>query len=179
MNSVLSAVQSVKASAFKALTGSDAAKNAVKTPTAIATAVLSFAKTRAEGASNSAAAVITASGVLGQLTGAAMGAIVGAAATGPAAPVAAAVLGVAAGKIGGDIGTSLGGIIANAFGLPLVVDLDGDGVDLTPLTQSKTFFDMRGDGFREHTGWVGPGDGLLVVDFNHNGHVGGWSHWNS
>jgi len=171
VNSVLSAVQSVKASAFKALTGSDAAKNAVKTPTAIATAVLSFAKTRAEGASNSAAAVITASGVLGQLTGAAMGAIVGAAATGPAAPVAAAVLGVAAGKIGGDIGTSLGGIIANAFGLPLVVDLDGDGVDLTPLTQSKTFFDMRGDGFREHTGWVGPGDGLLVVDFNHNGQV--------
>src|SRR5207244_785226 len=37
--------------------------------------------------------------------------------------------------------------------------------------QSRTFFDMRGDGFREHTGWVGPGDGLLVVDFNHNGQV--------
>src|SRR2546427_675267 len=30
---------------------------------------------------------------------------------------------------------------------------------------------MRGDGFREHTGWVGTGDGLLVVDFNHNGQV--------
>src|SRR5207244_5537642 len=45
------------------------------------------------------------------------------------------------------------------------------GVDLPPLTQSKTFFDMRGGGFREHTGWVGAGDGLLVVDFNHNGQV--------
>src|SRR2546427_1608999 len=30
---------------------------------------------------------------------------------------------------------------------------------------------MDGDGFREHTGWVGAGDGLLVVDFNHNGQV--------
>src|SRR5207249_10105011 len=100
-----------------------------------------------------------------------VGAIVGAAAAGPAAPVAAAILGVAASKIGGDIGTSLGGIIADAFGLPLVVDRDGDGVNLVTLAQSKTFFDMDGDGFREHTGWVGAGDGLLVADFNHNGHV--------
>ncbi|HLB75569.1 MAG TPA: calcium-binding protein, partial [Candidatus Dormibacteraeota bacterium] len=168
---MLSAVSTIKGEAFKALTGSDAAKNAVKVPGMIATETLNFAQLRAAGASNAAAAVITASGVVGKLSGAVMGAIVGAAATGPAAPVAAAVLGLAAAKVGGDIGTTLGGIIANAFGLPLVVDLDGDGVDLVSLAQSRTFFDMRGDGFREHTGWVGAGDGLLVVDFNHNGQV--------
>ena len=168
---MLSALSTIKGEAFKALTGSDAAKNAVKVPGMIATETLSFAQLRAAGASNAAAAVITASGVVGKLSGAVMGAIVGAAATGPAAPVAAAILGVAASKIGGDIGTTLGGIIANSFGLPLVVDLDGDGVNLVTLAQSKTFFDMDGDGFREHTGWVGAGDGLLVVDFNHNGQV--------
>ena len=172
---MLSAISTIKGEAFKAITGSDAAKNAVKVPGMIATETLSFAQLRAAGASNAAAAVITASGVIGQLTGTAMAGIVGAVATGPAAPLGAAVavgiLGAAAGRIGGDIGTSLGGIIANAFGLPVVVDLDGDGVDLVALTQSRTFFDMRGDGFREHTGWVGPGDGLLVVDPNHNGQV--------
>src|SRR5207247_11132605 len=139
--SVLSALSTIKGEAFKACTGSDAAKNAVKVPGMIATETLSFAQLRAAGASNAAAAVITASGVIGQLTGTAMAGIVGAVATGPAAPLGAAVAvgirGAAAGRTGGDIGQRLGGIIATAFGLPGGVDLHGDGAASVALTQSR------------------------------------------
>jgi hypothetical protein len=38
---------------------------------------------------------------------------------------------------------------------PLVLDLDGDGVELTALEGSAAFFDLDGDGFAEQTGWVG------------------------
>ncbi|TLY41876.1 MAG: hypothetical protein E6K58_09100 [Nitrospirae bacterium] len=58
------------------------------------------------------------------------------------------------------------------FGFPLVVDLDGAGLDLVSLATSTTSFDMDGDGVRNRTGWVGPDDGLLVEDFNHDGKIG-------
>ena len=54
---------------------------------------------------------------------------------------------------------------------PLVLDLDGDGVELTGLTSSQTYFDLDGDGFAEKTGWVGGGDGLLALDRNGNGDI--------
>jgi len=56
---------------------------------------------------------------------------------------------------------------------PLVLDLDGNGVDLTSLASSGVHFDFNGDHFREATGWVGPGDGLLVYDFNNDGAISG------
>jgi hypothetical protein len=37
---------------------------------------------------------------------------------------------------------------------PLVLDLDGDGIELSSLTNSTAFFDLDDDGFYEHTGWV-------------------------
>jgi Ca2+-binding RTX toxin-like protein len=52
---------------------------------------------------------------------------------------------------------------------PLVFDLDGHGVNLTPLSSSDVQFDLDGDGFAERTGWVTAGDGLLVRDANANG----------
>jgi Ca2+-binding RTX toxin-like protein len=52
---------------------------------------------------------------------------------------------------------------------PIVLDLDGDGVSLVSLAQSTVGFDQDGDGRRDRTGWAGPGDGLLVLDRNHNG----------
>lgn len=55
---------------------------------------------------------------------------------------------------------------------PLVLDLDGDGIELTALAgQTGPMFDMDGDGFLEHTGWVMPDDGLLTLDLNGNGTV--------
>ncbi|MFG5379674.1 calcium-binding protein [Yoonia sp. R2-816] len=56
---------------------------------------------------------------------------------------------------------------------PLVLDLDGDGVELTSLETSNAYFDLDGDGFAENTGWVGPDDGLLVLDRNGNGDIDG------
>ncbi|MEM8686310.1 MAG: calcium-binding protein [Pseudomonadota bacterium] len=54
---------------------------------------------------------------------------------------------------------------------PLILDLDGDGVELTPLEGSATFFDFDLDGVRERSGWVSPDDGLLALDANGNGKI--------
>ena len=51
---------------------------------------------------------------------------------------------------------------------PLVLDLDGDGVETVSVAQG-TYFDHDGNGFAENTGWVGADDGLLVRDLNENG----------
>ena len=53
---------------------------------------------------------------------------------------------------------------------PLVVDLDGDGVE-TIGTNSNVYFDHDNNGFAESTGWVGKDDGLLVRDLNNNGQI--------
>lgn len=56
---------------------------------------------------------------------------------------------------------------------PLILDLDGDGIELTTFNASTTdtFFDLDSDGFAEQTAWVGADDGLLVRDLNANGRI--------
>jgi hypothetical protein len=54
---------------------------------------------------------------------------------------------------------------------PLVLDLDGDGVEVSSLVGSSVHFDYGGDGFRELTGWVSADDGILAIDDNGNGIV--------
>jgi hypothetical protein len=67
--------------------------------------------------------------------------------------------------------------LASLFRDPLIIDLDGDGIELTALGvageagASNVFFDYDGDGFAERTGWVKPDDGILVYDRNGNGQV--------
>ena len=53
---------------------------------------------------------------------------------------------------------------------PLVVDLDGDGIE-TLGTDAGVYFDHANDGFAENTGWVDKDDGLLVRDINNNGKI--------
>ncbi|OAM52090.1 hypothetical protein A7981_00960 [Methylovorus sp. MM2] len=55
------------------------------------------------------------------------------------------------------------------FLFPIVLDLDGDGVELISRDTSSAYFDMTGSGYRNHTGWVGADDGLLVLDIDHDG----------
>ena len=50
---------------------------------------------------------------------------------------------------------------------PLILDLDGDGVEAGALA----FFDHEGDGFAEATRWAGADDGVLVWDRNGNGKI--------
>ena len=54
---------------------------------------------------------------------------------------------------------------------PLVLDLDGDGVELTAQVDGNVAFDLDGDQFAEWTGWVAPDDGLLAIDLNGNGRI--------
>lgn len=53
--------------------------------------------------------------------------------------------------------------------LPLILDLDGDGVEMVDADTSSVRFDMNEDGIADRTGWVGADDGLLVLDRNGNG----------
>ncbi len=57
----------------------------------------------------------------------------------------------------------------------IVLDLDGDGLEIQSRRKSQANFDMDGDGIGDDTGWIGKGDGLLVIDRNGNGMVEGSS----
>ncbi|MBF2735672.1 MAG: hypothetical protein ISN26_06320, partial [Betaproteobacteria bacterium AqS2] len=48
---------------------------------------------------------------------------------------------------------------------PLVIDLDGDGVE----AEGMAFIDHSGDGFAELTNWASEDDGVLVMDLDGNG----------
>ncbi len=54
---------------------------------------------------------------------------------------------------------------------PIILDLDGDGIDMKSRKNSKALFDMDGDGRKDDTGWLGKGDAFLVLDRNGNGTI--------
>ncbi|MBI1388219.1 MAG: hypothetical protein GC154_07200 [bacterium] len=51
---------------------------------------------------------------------------------------------------------------------PIVIDLDGDGVELT-TAKSGAMFDINGDGTRERTAFATGGDAFLALDRNRDG----------
>ncbi len=55
------------------------------------------------------------------------------------------------------------------MGEPVGIDLANNGLQLVSMDKSTAFFDMDDDGYRERTGWVGPDDGLLVIDLDGDG----------
>ncbi|MBU3059825.1 LysM peptidoglycan-binding domain-containing protein, partial [Pseudomonas indica] len=52
---------------------------------------------------------------------------------------------------------------------PIVIDLDGDGIET--LKVGAAYFDLDNDGLSERSGWVSPDDGLLVHDRNGDGRI--------
>ena len=56
-------------------------------------------------------------------------------------------------------------------GDPLVLDLNGNGVQLIDQQDSHAFFDIDDDGFAEKAGWVKAEDGILARDLNGNGTI--------
>lgn len=71
-----------------------------------------------------------------------------------------------------------GALLRNAKGLewiegsdPLIIDLDGDGVETLGLWDESIYFDVDGDLFAERTGWLKGDDGFLVLDANGNGRI--------
>ncbi len=57
---------------------------------------------------------------------------------------------------------------AGSYSCPLVLDLDGDGIETLGLEKLMLHFDHDGNQFAEHSGWVAPDDGLLVCDRDGN-----------
>lgn len=53
---------------------------------------------------------------------------------------------------------------------PLVLDLDGDGIE-TLGADAGVLFDFDGDGVKTGTGWIKGDDGFLVLDRNGNGRI--------
>ncbi len=53
---------------------------------------------------------------------------------------------------------------------PLVLDLDGDGLELSAAS-GNILFDHNADGIKTGTGWVKPDDGFLVRDLDGNGTI--------
>jgi hypothetical protein len=55
-------------------------------------------------------------------------------------------------------------------GTPIIFDLNGDGVRTLGISAGVKF-DLFADGTAINTGWVSGGDGLLVMDRNHDGAI--------
>jgi hypothetical protein len=53
---------------------------------------------------------------------------------------------------------------------PLMLDLDGDGIETTNV-KDGAYFDHDGNGFAEQTGWAASDDGILVMDRNGDGTI--------
>ncbi|MGK7943001.1 MAG: LamG-like jellyroll fold domain-containing protein [Microcystaceae cyanobacterium] len=52
---------------------------------------------------------------------------------------------------------------------PLVIDLEGDGIELINIERSSTLFDLDADGYLENVSWTT--DALLTVDLNNDGTI--------
>jgi len=53
---------------------------------------------------------------------------------------------------------------------PIILDLDGNGITVTELSQSTQFVD-GGDGLGHRTDWAGVGDGVLFFDIGGDGEI--------
>ena len=70
----------------------------------------------------------------------------------------------------GDQASAALSVTITAVAPPVVLDLDGDGVEFVS-SAAGVRFDYDGDGHAELTAWVGPDDGLLVLDRNGDGRI--------
>ena len=73
---------------------------------------------------------------------------------------------------GGSPGSGGGSVNGGAPGFrPVILDLDGDGVELVSLDESSVFYDINGDGYKYNLGWASADDGLLVYDKDDDGDI--------
>ena len=56
---------------------------------------------------------------------------------------------------------------------PIILDLDGDGLEVVSAQESDALFDVDGDGVRDDTSWIGSGDAFLFIDRDGSGSVSG------
>ncbi|WP_133245559.1 hypothetical protein [Pelagibaculum spongiae] len=77
------------------------------------------------------------------------------------------------GRYGGGYGGGSfgGGRSGGGFFAPVVIDLDGDGVELVNLSDSSASYDADFNQLKNPMGWVGKDDGLLAFDKNADGQI--------
>ena len=56
---------------------------------------------------------------------------------------------------------------------PIALDLDGDGVELVSIQDSKVTYSLSDDTRATSVGWIGKDDALLALDRNHDGTISG------
>ena len=54
---------------------------------------------------------------------------------------------------------------------PIILDLDGNGVQTVSAADSKALYDLDGDGLADDTSWIGNTEGFLFLDRDNNGTV--------
>lgn len=54
---------------------------------------------------------------------------------------------------------------------PVVLDLSGNGINITQLSSSNVFFDATGSGVQNQTAWAGAGSGVLFYDSTGTGQL--------
>ncbi|EPJ49333.1 MAG: hypothetical protein OFPI_25390 [Osedax symbiont Rs2] len=64
------------------------------------------------------------------------------------------------------------GVTTPTLTTPLILDLDGDGIEPTTLADGVQF-DIDGDGHIDQSAWVGSDDAFLVRDINGDGQING------
>jgi hypothetical protein len=86
--------------------------------------------------------------------------------------------GFAGGQVGGNSkhnGDSqsgfAGGPVGGSMAEPVLLDLDGYGLTVDPLSASSHFVDLDGDGYQNRTAWAGKGTGVLVIDADGDGKI--------
>ncbi|MBN8914496.1 MAG: hypothetical protein J0I31_02735 [Rhizobiales bacterium] len=57
------------------------------------------------------------------------------------------------------------------FSFPVVLDLNGDGVSITPRDSSLLYGDVLGDGTKHRLSWASAGDGVLAYDYTGTGNI--------
>jgi hypothetical protein len=55
--------------------------------------------------------------------------------------------------------------------IPILLDLDGNGIKITELQRSQKFVDAEGEGFHNRTAWAGAGDAVLFFDDNNSNKI--------
>lgn len=60
-------------------------------------------------------------------------------------------------------------LFGSSYISPIIIDMDGDGLELVRLRDSRVNFDLDNNGIAERTGWLKGDDAFLVRDLNRNG----------
>ncbi|MGZ4990660.1 MAG: hypothetical protein ACXV8S_07835, partial [Methylobacter sp.] len=68
------------------------------------------------------------------------------------------------------LSTSQQAVLPIQYQTPIMLDLTGGGINTLSIS-SGVQFDLNATGQKINTGWVGQGNGLLVLDINHDGVV--------